>query len=71
MSLTAAQITQTYEILGVPQDGVQHWFQWQDASGELMRVKVQVGAISTVSAGWGCSKPGTPLRQNSIGTRRS
>ena len=31
----------------------------------------KVGAISTVSTGLGCSNPVMPLRQNSIGTRRS
>ena len=30
-----------------------------------------VGAMSTVSTGAGCSNPRSPLRQNSIGTRRS
>ena len=31
----------------------------------------RVGAISTVSTGLGCSNPVMPMRQNSIGTRRS
>lgn len=35
------------------------------------RVAARVGAMSTVSTGAGCSNPGTPLRQNSNGTRRS
>ena len=35
------------------------------------RIAARVGAMSTVSTGWGCSKLRIPLRQNRIGTRRS